>query len=196
MKMSSPNRIFRALALKIVLILSSFIGFSQGAIEKLELQQNFIYTMHAQTREHIIIDSLTHYYQQFDYDSLNQAQRDLVFIRQLCDSLYTHQYVDLMTTNLDLILVEADQVFNRIGYKPMIESIENFRQLKVQLDPLIQNGTLHDKLDWDSPSFDIAIEDDIETAIFILDDNTCMLPRGKVLSFYQYIIDNQSSLYK
>lgn len=148
--------------------------------------------MESQTREHEIIDTLTNYYSQFDYNQLNQAQKDLVIIKNVCDSLYE---LDLFTINPNLVNVSAKAAFERIKYMPALNAINDFQYSYKQLKPSIANGTLTKKLDLNSKEYDEEISDLIDQAFFSIEDAVCRLPRGKVLSIYYYIFDNKRYLY-
>jgi hypothetical protein len=168
------------------------VSYSQNVPEKLTLRRSFIDSMDSQTREHEIIDTLTNYYSQFDYNQLNQAQKDLVIIKNVCDSLYE---LDLFKMNPNLVNVSAKSAFERIRYVPALSAIDDFQHSYQQLKPSIENGTLTKKLDLNSNEYDEGISDLIDQAVFSLKDVVCMLPRGKVLSMYYYIVDNKRFLY-
>ena len=168
------------------------VSYSQNVTEKLTLRRSFIDSMDSQTREHEIIDTLTNYYSQFDYNQLNQAQKDLVIIKIVCDSLYE---LDLFTINPNLVNVSAKAAFERISYNPALNAINDFQHSYQQLKPAIENGTLTKKLDLNSIEYDEEISDLVDQTFFSIEDVVCRLPRGKVLSMYYYIYNNKRFLY-
>lgn len=186
------NRNFIILAM---LFLSCFVGHSQSKPEKMKLRQSFIDSMHNQTREHIIIDTLSDYYNNFEYSQLNQQQKDLVFIRNFQDSLYSYDFVDLLANHSDLILERAFDVFKRINCHTTLAKIEQFSDVKKYFDPLFINGEIPEILNEDSPKFDQSEEKKIYKALFYVEEWISFLPREKVLSIYYYIIENKEYLY-
>lgn len=175
--------------------LSCFAGHSQNIPDKMKLRQSFIDSMHIQTRENIVIDTLSDYYNNFEYSQLNQQQKDLVFIRNFQDSLYSYDIIDLMANHSDLILEKAFEVFKRIKCFTTLNKIEQFREVKKYFDPLFIDGVIPEILNEDSPKFDQSEENKIYQAIFSVEEWIYMLPREKVLSIYYYIIENKEFLY-
>lgn len=178
-----------------MLLLSCFVGHSQNMPEKMKLRQSFIDSMHSQTREHVIIDSLTNYYAKFDYSKLNQAQRDLVFIQHFCDSLHSYDFADLLVHHSELILVRTKEVLNRIQYYTALEKIEEFRSFRNDLSEYLLDGKIPDIFNEDSPNFSDSLESNLYKVILSVNASICYQPRERDLSLYYYIIDNNMLLY-
>ncbi len=177
-------------------LLVATTGLSQGPPEKISLRQTFIDSMHTQTREHIIIDSISEYYNLCDYTTLNQAQKDLIFIYNFQDTLYSYDFADLFINHSDIILVEAYEVFQRVKCRSTQAKIEEFRAFSQEYTAYIEKGVIPDVLNEDSPHYDPDEESRLYQTLFTLELWITMLPREKVLSIYYYIIDNKEFLYK
>jgi len=180
----------------VILSFQSLIGYSQKAPSKLILSQGFIDSMYNQTQEHLIMDTLSNYYSQFELERLNTQQKDLVFINKFQDSLYKYDFIDLMVNHSDLILINAYETFKRINCRTTLSKIEEFKTVKEYFDPLFVNGKTPDILNEDSPKYDHSEETKIYSSIFAVEEWICFLPREKVLSMYYYIIDNKDFLYQ
>jgi len=189
------NVIKSKLILLLMVTLKCFFGLSQNAPEKMKLKQSFIDSIHAQTREHIIIDTLSNYYNQFEQTSLNQPQKDLVFILNFQDSLYSYDFMDFVLNHSEIILVDAYEVFQRVKCRTTQERIENYRNIYNQYSSYFEKGLVPDILNGKSHHFDAEEEERLYQALYSLEEWITMLPREKVLSVYQYIVDNKAFLY-
>ncbi|MDX2360661.1 MAG: hypothetical protein QNK23_07630 [Crocinitomicaceae bacterium] len=185
----------RKSTLTVMLLFICSIAISQSTPEKMNLSQGFVDSMHAQTREHLIIDTISNYYNQFDYKTLNQAQRDLIFIRNFQDTLFSYDFVDLFINHSDIILVEAYEVFQRIECRSTQAKIEDYRKFYQEYATYIDKGIVPDVLNEDSPGYNPNEGKKLDQIIFSLDAWITMLPREKVLSVHHYIVDNKAFLY-
>lgn len=173
-----------------------FDNYAQDGPERMNLRQGFIDSMHVQTREHIIIDTLSDYYNQFEYSQLNEQQKSLVFIRNFQDTLYNYDFVDLLVNHSEFILVRAYDVFKRINCQSTLDQIEDFRKLCDYFAPFIIDGKIPAILDEDSHEYDDSEVTKIYAALLAVEAWITFLPREKVLKMYEYIVDNQLYLYK
>lgn len=186
---------FSRLILTVLITIRCFVGFSQISPEKMKLSQTFIDSMHFQTREHVIIDTLSNYYNQFNIETLNQVQKDLVFIRNFQDTLYSYDFIKSFINHSDLILVNAFEVFQRVKCITTQSKIEDYRKLYDQYKVDIEKGIVPDLLNEESPLYNADEEIKLFQTLTAIDTWITMLPREKVLSIFDYIIDNKTSLY-